>query len=91
MEKCQVISDFVEAEIPVDVQQAVMPVENQVLFRNFLTSCYHQLHGVVEMRLAQWNLVGVDVRFLKSCKKELSWSSIVAVWSQYHDWNLKPL
>ena len=61
------------------MQQAVVPVQVEMLLRNLPNSFYHEPNHIQEVRLAHRHLVWVDVRLLESRVEQLTDGHVVAV------------
>ena len=47
------VSDLKEGQVPVNIEKAVVPVENNVMSLDLLTSIDHQLQDILEVLLAK--------------------------------------
>ena len=80
-------SDLVEGQVPIHVQQAVVPVEDEVGLWNLLTSSNHQLDHVSKVGLTHRDEAWVNICLLESCEEQFRWASIVAIRTSHHNWN----
>ena len=79
------VSQAVEVQVSICVQKAVVPVKDQLSSRYLPSSLYYQLDNLIEMVLARFDVPWVYVGRLKSCKEQLAWAGLIAVWSDKHD------
>ena len=73
------------------IQQAMMPIEYQVLSLDPLAPLYHQLQNIVEVGLSHGHLVWIDVIDFKCGEEKFTLCKIVGKWRTHHNWYLKPL
>ena len=74
-----------ELKVPEDIEQAVVPIQDQVGLWYLKATLHHQLQYFSKVTLTQWHMVGVDVSSLESCKKQLSRCYVIAIGTQHHD------
>ena len=84
-------SDLIEAKVLECVQEGVMPVEDQLELGNGPAPLDNQMYDLLEVGLAYWHCVRVDVVGFKFTEKQFCYGCIKTVGARHGYWHSQPL
>jgi hypothetical protein len=85
------VSLSLKEQVPIQMLQAVMPVEQSVLHGNLLQPLHHEFGNLLELGFAGRNTSRVDVSTLESREQQFAWSCSVRMGTSEADRNLKEI